>query len=81
MPSVSVPTHFYKSIMARGEDGKLYKATFLLPNAEIDDDIPLQQFHVAEGVVERATGILLWSNVSECDDLCTQTVCKVTSRR
>ena len=58
-PNVSVPTHFYKVIFA--EDGKtggnVSLAAFVLPNARIANDKPLQDFEVPIEAVERASGL------------------------
>lgn len=58
-PNVSVPTHFYKVIFA--EDGKtggnVSLAAFVLPNAQIANDKPLQDFEVPIEAVERASGL------------------------
>lgn len=58
-PNVSVPTHFYKVIFA--EDGKIggnvSLAAFVLPNAPIANDKPLQDFEVPVEAVERASGL------------------------
>jgi hypothetical protein len=54
-PNVAVPTHFYKVIFA--EDGKIggqvSLGAFVLPNARIANDKPLQDFEVPLEAVER----------------------------
>ncbi|KEQ70938.1 mitochondrial nuclease [Aureobasidium namibiae CBS 147.97] len=58
-PNVAVPTHFYKVIFA--EDGKIggnvALGAFVLPNARIANDKPLQDFEVPLEAVERASGL------------------------
>ncbi|KAF2481774.1 hypothetical protein BDY17DRAFT_325288 [Neohortaea acidophila] len=58
-PNVAVPTHFYKVVF--GEDGKtggkVSMAAFVLPNAPIPNDKPLQDFEVPIEAVERASGL------------------------
>ncbi|CAL8581050.1 nuclease [Xanthoria parietina] len=58
-PNVSVPTHFYKVIFA--EDGKtggdVSLGAFVLPNARIDNEKPLQGFEVPIEAIERASGL------------------------
>lgn len=58
-PNVAVPTHFYKVIFA--EDGKtggnVSLGAFVLPNAVIPNDKPLQDFEVPMEAVERASGL------------------------
>ena len=54
-PNVAVPTHFYKVIFA--EDGRVggnvSLGAFVLPNARIANDKPLQDFEVPLEAVER----------------------------
>ncbi|PNH39198.1 hypothetical protein VD0004_g7679 [Verticillium dahliae] len=58
-PSVAVPTHFYKVILA--EDGRpggnVAVGAFVLPNAPIPNDKPLADFEMPLEAVERATGL------------------------
>lgn len=58
-PNVAVPTHFYKIVFA--EDGKIggkvSLGAFVLPNAVIPNDKPLQDFEVPIEAVERASGL------------------------
>ncbi|KAF2180815.1 hypothetical protein K469DRAFT_692644 [Zopfia rhizophila CBS 207.26] len=58
-PNVAVPTHFYKVIFA--EDGKVggnvALGAFVLPNAVIANNKPLQDFEVPVEAVERASGL------------------------
>ncbi|QIW99922.1 hypothetical protein AMS68_005440 [Peltaster fructicola] len=58
-PNIAVPTHFYKVIFA--EDGKtggnVSLAAFVLPNARIPNDKPLQDFEVPMEALERASGL------------------------
>lgn len=58
-PSVAVPTHFFKVILA--EDGKpggnVSIGAFVLPNAPIPNDKPLKDFEVPLEAVERASGL------------------------
>ncbi|KAK1828468.1 hypothetical protein QBC39DRAFT_359234 [Podospora conica] len=59
VPSVAVPTHFFKVIF--GEDGTaagpVAVGAFVLPNARIPNDKPLREFEVPLEVVERASGL------------------------
>ena len=58
-PNVAVPTHFYKVIFAEDgtEGGKVALGAFVLPNAVIANNKPLQDFEVPVEVVERASGL------------------------
>lgn len=58
-PNIAVPTHFYKVIFA--EDGlvggQVAVGAFVLPNARIPNDKPLQEFEVPLEAIERASGL------------------------
>ncbi|KAI9861689.1 MAG: nuclease [Vezdaea acicularis] len=58
-PNIAVPTHFYKVIFA--EDGRtggnVALGAFVLPNTEIANDKPLEDFEVPIEAVERASGL------------------------
>lgn len=58
-PNVAVPTHFYKVIFAEDgiAGGKVALGAFVLPNAVIANNKPLQDFEVPLEVVERASGL------------------------
>lgn len=59
VPSVAVPTHFFKVIF--GEDGTaagpVAVGAFVLPNARIPNQTSLKEFEVPLEVVERASGL------------------------
>jgi len=58
-PNVAVPTHFYKVLFA--EDGRVGGNVaiggFVLPNAPIHNDKPLEDFEVPLEFIERASGL------------------------
>lgn len=58
-PNVAVPTHFYKIIFAEDgkANGKVSLGAFVLPNAVIPNDKPLQDFEVPVEALERASGL------------------------
>jgi endonuclease G len=58
---VAVPTHFYKVVLADNESGKhgphrAAVAAFVMPNAAIDAQTPLEAFTVPLDALERAAG-------------------------
>ncbi|KAL8686672.1 MAG: hypothetical protein Q9224_005374, partial [Gallowayella concinna] len=55
-PNVAVPTHFYKVIFAEDgtTGGDVSVGAFVLPNARIDNEKPLQSFEVPIEAIERA---------------------------
>jgi endonuclease G len=84
-PNTAVPTHFYKVILTRKQPGsqQLALGAFVLPNAPIPDDTPLERFEVPIEVVERAAGLEFFQRLErkKVQRLCTQTKCQVTIRK
>ncbi|KAI4786405.1 hypothetical protein E4T44_13885 [Aureobasidium sp. EXF-8845] len=80
-PNVAVPTHFYKVIFA--EDGKIggqvSLGAFVLPNARIANDKPLQDFEVPLEAVERASGLEFASLLppAQRKSLCKEIKCSI----
>lgn len=62
--NVSVPTHFFKVIVGETESKDLEMEAFVLPNQAIDDNTPLESFHVPPDSVERAAGLLFFDRLS-----------------
>ncbi|OXU19627.1 hypothetical protein TSAR_001220 [Trichomalopsis sarcophagae] len=61
---VAVPTHFYKIVVGETADSKLEMEAFVMPNAPIDDNTPLQNFQVPPESIERAAGLLFFDKLS-----------------
>jgi endonuclease G, mitochondrial len=60
-PSVAVPTHFFKVIVAEGKDGDqgpVAVGAFVLPNQEINNSTALTTFLTPVEAVERYTHII-----------------------
>ncbi|KAF2717317.1 hypothetical protein K431DRAFT_288621 [Polychaeton citri CBS 116435] len=80
-PNIAVPTHFYKVVYA--EDGKsggnVALGAFVLPNAVIANDKPLQDFEVPIEAVERASGLEFLSllPVQRRKRLCQEVSCSI----
>jgi len=84
-PSIAVPTHFYKVIVAEGQKGTagpLAVGAFVLPNARIDNSTPLTAFSVPVEIVERASGLDFLSNLpmNQRKSLCSEVNCSITVR-
>lgn len=83
-PNVAVPTHFYKVIFA--EDGKtggdVSLGAFVLPNAKIDNEKPLQSFEVPVEAIERASGLEFASKLpaQRRKKLCEEVTCSLLVR-
>lgn len=84
-PSIAVPTHFYKIVLAQKNltDTTYSTAAFLLPNQAIPIPTHLTQFKVAKELIERASGLtFLTKNVTKLvRDLCTEVVCDIKPGR
>ena len=82
--NVAVPTHFYKVIFA--EDGRtggnVSLGAFVLPNAVIANDRPLQSFEVPVEAVERASGLEFASKLpaQRRKRLCSEVDCSLVVR-
>ena len=80
-PNVAVPTHFYKVIFA--EDGKtggnVSLGAFVLPNAVIANDKPLEDFVVPIEAIERASGLEFASQLPPArrKQLCKEVSCSI----
>ncbi|KAL7286042.1 hypothetical protein TKK_0019651 [Trichogramma kaykai] len=61
---VAVPTHFYKIVVGETADSKYEMQAFVMPNAVIGNDVPLQNFMVPPESVERAAGLLFFDKLS-----------------
>ena len=96
-PSIGVPTHFYKIILAKrpksgnlsgnvpsapnakfDENSEFAIGAFVLPNAPIPDNAPLESFRVPIDAVERAAGLSFFQAIdrAKCRDLCSATKCR-----
>ncbi|OQR79972.1 endonuclease G [Tropilaelaps mercedesae] len=62
---VAVPTHFFKVAVCETDDGEIDMEAYVMPNAVIDDDTPLEAFMVPLDTIERASGLLIFSQISE----------------
>ncbi|XP_071760624.1 endonuclease G, mitochondrial [Centroberyx gerrardi] len=61
---VAVPTHFFKVvILERAGGGGVELRSYVLPNAPVDEKIPLERFLVPIETIERASGLLFVPNI------------------
>ncbi|KAF8644132.1 hypothetical protein AX16_008660 [Volvariella volvacea WC 439] len=89
-PNVGVPTHFAKVVLAskpvsptQPDVHEISTGAFVLPNAIIPDEAPLESFITPVEAVERAAGITLFSDTikSSSKHICKTTKCQVIIRR
>ncbi|XP_026480901.1 endonuclease G, mitochondrial-like isoform X2 [Ctenocephalides felis] len=62
--SVAVPTHFYKVVVCETADSNFEMEAYVMPNAAIDDNVPLESFQVPPESIEKAAGLLFFDKVS-----------------
>ncbi|KAI0273846.1 DNA/RNA non-specific endonuclease [Gloeopeniophorella convolvens] len=88
-PNVAVPTHFAKVVLASRPSSpstpdvpEITTGAFVLPNASISDDAPLESFVVPVDAVERAAGLTLFSDAikSGSKHICKSTKCELIVR-
>ncbi|KAJ3762952.1 hypothetical protein EV360DRAFT_34598 [Lentinula raphanica] len=89
-PNVAVPTHFAKVVLTSKPTSpstpnilELATGAFVLPNAPIPDETPLERFVMPVEAVERAAGLSLFSDAvkSTSKHICQSTKCEVIVRR
>lgn len=61
--NVAVPTHFFKVIVFETENREFDLETYVMPNAVIDEHVPLKSFLVPKDVIERNAGFLLFQTL------------------
>lgn len=60
---VAVPTHFFKAVLIERGIDEFELEVYLMPNAPIPDEKPLNDFLVPIDTVERAAGFLIYENL------------------
>jgi endonuclease G len=75
-PSIFVPTHFFKIILAKS-GLHYYHAAFVLPNEPIDNGKPLMEFLTPIDAIARSTGIQFIKD-STAKPLCGHIECALT---
>ncbi|CAG7853973.1 Mitochondrial nuclease [Serendipita indica DSM 11827] len=88
--NVAVPTHFAKVVLAsrpgsayNPRESELSLGAFVLPNASIPDETPMEKFLVDVDTVERAAGLTLFSDEvkGKAINICRTTKCELVIRR
>jgi len=89
-PNVAVPTHFAKVVLAAKPSSpttpdisEISTGAFVLPNAIIPDETPLESFVMPVEMVERAAGLTLLSDAVKRSSrhICQTAKCEVVVRR
>lgn len=60
---VAVPTHFFKVLILEAADGQIKLRSYVMPNAPVDEAVPLERFLVPIESIERASGLLFVPNI------------------
>lgn len=60
---VAVPTHFFKVLILEAAGGQIELRSYVMPNAPVDETIPLERFLVPIESIERASGLLFVPNI------------------
>ncbi|PVU98114.1 hypothetical protein BB561_000102 [Smittium simulii] len=81
-PNVAVPTHFYKIILCKNQNStQFFKQGFVLPNQEISNNKPLQDFVVPVHYIEKASGLKFFDTINpkktSVVELCKHTTCQI----
>ena len=63
--NVAVPTHFFKVILARSRKGGFILESYVMPNEEIRDDIPISSYLVPKHAIERGAGFMIFDYVAD----------------
>ncbi|XP_074067107.1 endonuclease G, mitochondrial [Macrotis lagotis] len=61
--NVAVPTHFFKVLILEAPGGQIELRSYVMPNAPVDENIPLERFLVPIESIERASGLLFVPNI------------------
>ncbi|KAG6874328.1 hypothetical protein C0995_001553 [Termitomyces sp. Mi166 len=89
-PNVAVPTHFAKVVLtsqpvspSKPDVLDISTGAFVLPNAIIPDEVPLESFVVPVDAVERAAGLTFFSDEIKAHShhICKSTKCQLIVRR
>ncbi|XP_060613696.2 endonuclease G, mitochondrial [Anolis sagrei] len=60
---VAVPTHFFKVVLLEKASGEVELRSYVMPNAPVDEKLPLERFLVPIESIERASGLLFVPNI------------------
>lgn len=60
---VAVPTHFFKVLILEAASGQIELRSYVMPNAPVDETLPLERFLVPIESIERASGLLFVPNI------------------
>lgn len=60
---VAVPTHFFKVLILEATGGQIELRSYVMPNAPVDEAVPLERFLVPIESIERASGLLFVPNI------------------
>ncbi|GFU24926.1 endonuclease G, mitochondrial [Nephila pilipes] len=62
---VAVPTHFFKIVIGERKKARYDMEAYVMPNAPIDDKVPLKDFFVSREDIEKYAGFLLFEGLPD----------------
>ncbi|KAI8967552.1 hypothetical protein BDF20DRAFT_917491 [Mycotypha africana] len=76
-PTIAVPTHFFKILLATTNNVNYAAGSFVLPNQAIEHTIPLSRFQVDISAIEKASGLQFFQEIDRktFTNLCTLVNC------
>lgn len=63
--NVAVPTHFFKVIVSKTEKGGFVLESYVMPNEEIRDDIPISSYLVPKSAIEKGAGFMIFDYIAD----------------
>lgn len=63
--NVAVPTHFFKVIVAPAKEGGYDIESYVMPNSEIRDDIPISSYLVPKVSIEKGAGFFIFDHIAD----------------
>lgn len=63
--NVAVPTHFFKVILTRTKMGGFALESYVMPNDEIRDDIPISSYLVPKSAIEKGAGFMIFDYIAD----------------
>ena len=66
--NVAVPTHLFKAILAKDEDGDFSTYAFLIPNERQRREDPTEEYQISVNCLEQITGYDFFSEIEDSDE-------------
>ena len=63
--NVAVPSHFFKVMVTPSKNGGFNVESYVMPNEEIRDDIPISSYIVPKSAIEKGAGFLIFEFIAD----------------